>query len=81
MLTECQDINMYLKPLANHFQDFEQVDFDKSGKLLAPMMHTVCLVWAHCEPYRNPARVIVLLQEIANMIMACVSIGSKHPSY
>ena len=72
-LTESQDINMYLKPLANHFQDFEQIDFDRSEKLLAPMMHTICLVWANCEHYRHPARVIVLLQEICNLIMECVS--------
>ena len=29
-LTEAQDINMYLKPLRNHFDDYEQIDFDSS---------------------------------------------------
>ena len=72
-LTEAQDINMYLKPLRHHFEDFEQAEFDESKKLLAPMMNCLCLVWAHSEYYNTPARIIVLLQEICNMIINMVS--------
>ena len=72
-LDEAQEINMFLKPLSHQLQDFEQSDFDLSEKHLRPMMHTVCLVWAHSTHYRHPIRVIVLLQEICNMIMESVS--------
>ena len=72
-LGEAQDINMYLKPLRHHFEDFEQAEFDESKKLLAPMMNCLCLVWAHSEYYNTPARIIVLLQEICNMIINMVS--------
>ena len=72
-LTEAQDINMYLKPLRYHFEDYEQAEFDESKKLLAPMMNCLCLVWAHSEYYNTPARIIVLLQEICNMIINVVS--------
>ena len=72
-LTESQDINLHLKPLRNMFEDFEQVDFDMSEKMLAPMMHTVCLVWANSSYYNTPARIVVLLQEICNLIIDLVS--------
>ena len=72
-LTEAQDINMYLKPMRHHFEDYEQAEFDESKKLLAPMMNALCLVWANSEYYNTPARIIVLLQEICNMIINMVS--------
>ena len=72
-LTEAQDVNTYLKPLRHHFEDFEQAEFDESKKLFAPMMHCLCLVWSNSEYYNTPARLIVLLQEVCNMIIKIVS--------
>ncbi|CAC5361897.1 DNAH [Mytilus coruscus] len=68
-LEETHDINMFLRPLRHHFEDYEQKDFDESGPLLPPMMHTVCLTWVHSTYYRSPGRIIVLLQEISNMLI------------
>ncbi|KAK3091630.1 hypothetical protein FSP39_021358 [Pinctada imbricata] len=68
-LTEAQDINIYLKPLRHHFEDYEQAEFDECIPMLAPMMHTVCLTWANSEYYSTPARIIILLQEMCNMII------------
>ena len=68
-LEEAQDINMYLRPARHHFEDYEQSDFDESGPQLPPMMHTVCLIWVHSQYYNTPARIIVLLQEMCNMII------------
>lgn len=73
-LTEAQDINTYLKPLRHHIEDFEQAEFDESIPMLAPMIHTVCLIWANSTFYNTPARIIILLQEICNMIIEIVSI-------
>lgn len=72
-LTEAQDINLHLKPLRNHFDDYEQVDFDRSEKLLAPMFHCLCLIWSHSQYYNTPGRVVVILQEMCNMMMQYVS--------
>lgn len=72
-LTEAQDINMYLKPMRHHFEDYEQAEFDESKKLFGPMMNALCLVWANSEYYNTPARIIVLLQEMCNMIMGMAS--------
>ena len=75
-LTESQDINMYLKPLRNHFDDYEQMDFDMSEKLIPPMFHALYLVWANSKYYNTPGRVVVLLQEMCNMMIDFVS---AHP--
>ena len=75
-MTESQDINMYMKPLRHHFEDLEQAEFDEAIPMLGPMMHTVCLVWANSRFYNTPARIIVLLQEMCNMIIDMVSLGS-----
>ncbi|BFZ02963.1 hypothetical protein BsWGS_06002 [Bradybaena similaris] len=68
-LTEAQDINMHLKPLRYQLEELEQTEFDECGKLLAPILNTVCLIWSNSEYYNTPARIIVLLQEICNMII------------
>ncbi|CAC5371505.1 DNAH [Mytilus coruscus] len=68
-LEEAQDINMYLRPARHHFEDYEQSEFDESGPLMAPMMHTIALIWVHSQYYNTPARIIVLLQEMCNMII------------
>jgi len=71
-LAEAQDINLFLKPLRSHFEDIEQVDFEDMRKHLEPMMHVVCLVWANSKYYNTPARIIILLQEICNLIILLV---------
>ena len=71
-LTEAQDINMHLKPLRHQLEDLEQAEFDESAKNMAPLMHTVALVWSNSNYYNTPARIIVLLQEICNLIIEMV---------
>ena len=71
-LTEAQDINLHLKPLKNHFEDLEQADFDESEKLLPPLLHVICLVWAKSKYYNTPGRIIVLLQETCNLLIELV---------
>lgn len=68
-LEEARDINMYLRPIRHQFEDFEQAEFDECEPYLAPLMHTVCLIWTHSQYYNTPARIIVLLQEMCNMII------------
>ena len=63
---------MYLKPLRRHFEEMEEVDYLELEKLFPPVLHVLCLVWAHCDYYRQPARVIVLLKEITNLMIEIV---------
>ncbi|XP_066292954.1 dynein beta chain, ciliary-like [Branchiostoma lanceolatum] len=68
-LTEAQDITLHLKPMRRHFEDLEEVEFCDTSPLLKPLWHTICLIWSHSQYYCNPARIIVLLQEVNNLII------------
>ncbi|XP_018428848.1 PREDICTED: dynein beta chain, ciliary-like [Nanorana parkeri] len=68
-LSEAQDINLHLKPLQRHFEEIESVEFNEVKPLIAPLMHVLCLVWAHSKYYNTPTRIIVLLQEICNLFI------------
>ncbi|XP_060795606.1 dynein axonemal heavy chain 9-like [Neoarius graeffei] len=68
-LEEARDITVFLKPLEQCIDDLENTDFSEVKVQLAPLMHMVCLVWANSKYYNTPARVIVLLQEICNLLI------------
>merc|ERR1712193_143140 len=68
-LREATDINMHLKPLRNHFEDLEQADFDSMEKMLEPLFHVICLLWANSSYYNTPGRIVVLLQESCNLMI------------
>ena len=60
---------MYLKPLKCTVEAVEEAEFDQVGPRLAPLLHTLCLVWVHSDHYRMPSRIIVILQEICNLLI------------
>jgi dynein heavy chain len=68
-LEEAQDIDCHLKPLAGFFESLETTEFDEATSLFDPMFHTICLVWSNSKYYCRPARIIVLLQELNNVII------------
>ncbi|XP_036372722.1 dynein heavy chain 9, axonemal [Megalops cyprinoides] len=68
-LEEARDINIYLKPLQRLFESLESVEFGEIKCQISPLMHTVCLLWANSKYYNTPARIIVLLQEICNLLI------------
>ncbi|KAF4519850.1 hypothetical protein B566_EDAN005192, partial [Ephemera danica] len=69
-LAEARDIALHLKPLQRHLTALEDVaDFAEAGPLLRPLMHTVCLVWAHSRYYCHSSKLIVLLRQICNLII------------
>ena len=72
-LKEAREINMYLKPLKSTIEALEESEFDQLEPRLAPVLHTLCLVWAHSSHYRMPSRIIVVLQEICNLLIRIVS--------
>ena len=76
-LEEARDINTYLKPLRRQLEDMEQYDFTEIEKVLPALMHTIGLIWANSKFYCRPARIIVLLQEMCNMLIDMVRIKRK----
>lgn len=63
---------MHLKPLKVHFEDMEEADYLELSKLFPPFFHTLCLVWTYCHHYQQPARFVVLLQEVSNLLIELV---------
>lgn len=72
-LEEAKDICTYLRPLQRLFEDMENAEFPDVRSQIGPLMHTVCLVWANSRYYNTPARLIVLLQETANLLIQQVN--------
>ncbi|XP_025057963.1 dynein heavy chain 9, axonemal [Alligator sinensis] len=68
-LSEAQDINLHLTPLQHHLEEIESVEFSEVKSLVSPLLHVVCLIWATSKYYNTPARIIVLLQEICNLLI------------
>ena len=81
-LNEALDITLHLHPLIGHFQvivnfefldlhlfdqGIENADYTELRPLLAPLMHTVCLVYANSGYYNTTAKVIVLMQVTLSM--------------
>ena len=64
---------MHLKPLRRHLEEMEECDFLELEQRFRPMFHIICLVWANSKHYCQPARLIVLLQEISNLVLDLVS--------
>ena len=64
--------------MALSLQGIEGVDFPELRPLLAPLMHTVCLVYANSSYYNTTARIIVLMQV---RLAGWLSLSSlKHPT-
>ncbi|KAF4019994.1 hypothetical protein G4228_011768 [Cervus hanglu yarkandensis] len=68
-LLEAQDVELYLRPLRRHIQCLQETEFPQTGVLIAPLFHTICLIWSHSKFYNTPARIIVLLQEFCNLFI------------
>ncbi|XP_009879601.1 PREDICTED: dynein heavy chain 17, axonemal [Charadrius vociferus] len=79
-LQEAKDISLHLQPLRILLEEMEQADYSQvshmwqnnqaqPGFLVRVELCTVCLLQAHCQHYSSPARAIVVLQEICNLLI------------
>ena len=74
-LKESLDITAHLKPLVSHFKALETAEFSELPPLFAPLMHSVCLIYSNSDYYNSPARIITLMREICNQLIA---LARKH---
>ncbi|NXJ83957.1 DYH17 protein, partial [Trogon melanurus] len=68
-LEEAKDINLHLQPLRILLEEMEQADYSQLQPYVDRVLCTVHLVRAHCQHYRPPARSIVVLREICNLLV------------
>ncbi|TGZ69565.1 hypothetical protein CRM22_003672 [Opisthorchis felineus] len=68
-LREAQDIDAHLSVLRPYIEDMERADFDQLPQQIDPGFHLICMIWASSSGYRQPGRILVLLQELCNLII------------
>ncbi|XP_064890245.1 dynein axonemal heavy chain 17 isoform X3 [Columba livia] len=68
-LEEAKDIDLYLQPLRILLEEMEQADYSELQPYLDRVMCTLCLVRVHCQHYSAPARLVVILREICNLLI------------
>ena len=68
-LKEAQDISAFLRPLGVMLENLEELSYCDMTRRLPALFHVVALIWANSKFYRQPVRLVVLLQELSNMII------------
>ncbi|KAF8566483.1 hypothetical protein P879_10718 [Paragonimus westermani] len=68
-LRESQDIHAHLSVLRPHIEDMEQAEFDQLPLHIEPVFSLICLIWASSTGYRQPGRILILLQELCNLVI------------
>jgi dynein heavy chain len=68
---EANDNTKYLRTLEQWFQLLNsEDDFPKTVELFKPMLHIILLIWKNSKHYNTPARLVVLMREICNSLIA-----------
>uniref|UniRef100_A0A672ZPD5 Dynein, axonemal, heavy chain 11 n=1 Tax=Sphaeramia orbicularis TaxID=375764 RepID=A0A672ZPD5_9TELE len=73
-LQEAEDIDLHLQPLHAQLSQLEKREFPHAETFIPPLFHTVFLIWINCQSYQKPARIIVLLQELCNLLIEQASV-------
>uniref|UniRef100_A0A8D0EXS5 Dynein axonemal heavy chain 17 n=1 Tax=Strix occidentalis caurina TaxID=311401 RepID=A0A8D0EXS5_STROC len=68
-LEEAEDISLHLQPLRILLEEMEQAPLPQLQPCVDRVLCTVRLLRAHCRHYRLPARGVVILQEICNLLI------------
>ncbi|GAA6224990.1 dynein heavy chain 11, axonemal-like isoform X1 [Lates japonicus] len=68
-LQEAQDIDLHLQPLHELLSQLEKEGFPNLGTSIPVLFHMLFLIWTNCQSYRKPARIVVLLQELCNLLI------------
>jgi dynein heavy chain len=77
---EANDNTKYLHTLEEWFNQLQaEGDFPNLGSLFKPMMHIILLIWKNSKHYNSPARLVVLVREICNVLIdqACSFINGE----
>eukprot|EP01042_Synura_sphagnicola_P001438 gene1438-1642_t len=68
---EANDNTKYLRTLEIWFHNLNnEDDFPRTVELFKPMLHIILLIWKNSKHYNTPARLVVLMREICNSLIA-----------
>lgn len=74
-VTDCRCIIKHLAPLSVYVENLNKAEFKDAKNLIATLMQMFCLTWVHCEPVRQASRIINIIKEILNSVIAVVSMN------
>lgn len=69
---ETYDIDLYLKPLQCHLDKMRSTDFTEAKPLIAPLLHTVVLIWANSKFLSSNERIVHLFRLIHHRLFEFV---------
>jgi dynein heavy chain len=68
---EANDNVKYLRTLNTWFDKLtESSEFEELAKVFKPIMHILLLIWKNSKYYNTPTRLVVVIREICNAIIA-----------
>ncbi|CAG9462750.1 unnamed protein product [Pedinophyceae sp. YPF-701] len=68
---EANHVLRYLKPIKKYFEKVAMMDdFPVLVDFFRPMMHLVLLVWKRSKYYNTPNRLVILIREVCNDLIA-----------
>ena len=68
---EANDNARFLMTLEPWFQRLQDADsFEGLASIFRPIMHVLLLIWKHSRFYNTPARLVVVIREICNAVVA-----------
>ena len=53
-------------------EEMEELEYGELELKFPPLFHIVSLIWRHSRHYQQPARLVVILQEISNLVIELV---------
>ncbi|XP_035799351.2 dynein axonemal heavy chain 11 [Amphiprion ocellaris] len=68
-LQEAQEIDLHLQPLHAQLIQLEKKGFQHMETCIPALFHLLFLIWTNCQSYQRPARIVVLLQELCNLLI------------
>ncbi|XP_019220092.2 LOW QUALITY PROTEIN: dynein heavy chain 11, axonemal [Oreochromis niloticus] len=68
-LREAEDIDLHLQPLHAQLSHLEIGELPLMETYMPALFHTLYLIWTNCRSYQRPARIVVLLQELCNLLI------------
>ncbi|KAM9783033.1 dynein axonemal heavy chain 11 [Neosynchiropus ocellatus] len=68
-LKEAEEVDLHLQPLRSQLTLVEKEGLLCFERFIPALFHTLFLIWTNCKPYQRPARVLVLLQELCNLLI------------
>ncbi|KAM3614782.1 uncharacterized protein V6R79_018954 [Siganus canaliculatus] len=71
---EAQDIDLHLQPLHAQLSQLEKKGFSHFESQMPALFHILFLIWTNCRSYQRPARMVVLLQELCNLLIEQASV-------